>query len=308
MAHTTKFNYTIPRNPSVVLSHGTTFSYNSDTGLWVDIGNISEEKILDTPIYPDFFNDKPEGFLVGHAFLSIKEVTYGPVWQFAEVAPHHKQVWKIASDPTFEDMPQDSLFARYLNSTFHAGQAAILQQALGATLIGAGRKVHQAVFLTGQGRGKSTFLDIAQRLIPPEATASIWINKNLRDTEIAGLALKTLNIVDDLPLVKNEEITAMFKEVLISGAQMRGRRLYGNPFSFRPNCVHIFAGTRLPEAKDAAAQRRCKVINVENIINSADIIPNLGKKIVKEELGIVLNWACEGAFNLVKNNYQLLPR
>ena len=123
----------------------------------------------------------------------------------------------------------------------------LMQEFLGCTLFGVGSREQKALLLLGPaGTGKSTVLNVCRSVLPDEAVTAIPPHHWGDDNKIAQLARARANLVYETPrdYLPNVE---RIKEV-IDGAPITTREAYGRAFTFAPDCVHLFAANRLPEA------------------------------------------------------------
>jgi putative DNA primase/helicase len=80
-----------------------------------------------------------------------------------------------------------------------------------------------------------------------------------------------------------------------------GRRLYGQPFTFRPEAGHIFSVNGLPEVRDSSHGffRRWEIIEFNRVFSQEEQVHGLDKKLISGELKEIFIWALQGARRLV---------
>jgi P4 family phage/plasmid primase-like protien len=176
-----------------------------------------------------------------------------------------------------------------------------LAQFLGATLTGQAAVHNRAVLLIGVGaNGKSVLCDVVEGLFPPKAVSSIPPHVMSNPNRVHVLSGALLNIVTDIP-TKELKDAGGFKQV-ISGDPIEGRRLYENPFRFRPVAGHIFSANELPLAHDHSTGffRRWVVMDFNSRFDPSVAIPRdeLVASLLNERPGI-MRWALEGAVDLM---------
>src|SRR5439155_4614212 len=113
----------------------------------------------------------------------------------------------------------------------------VLEEWVGATLLGAVVKYQTAVVLVGDGgNGKSVFLEVVRRLFSPARVRSIRPQKWSDKFATADLDGCLANIVNEMP---TSEIAAsdVFKSV-IAGDAIGGEKKYKDPYTFQPRAGH----------------------------------------------------------------------
>jgi phage/plasmid-associated DNA primase len=78
---------------------------------------------------------------------------------------------------------------------------------------------------------------------------------------------------------------------------------YANAFTFAPAAQHIFACNLLPGFRggmDRAVLNRLFILQFDRAIPEEERIEDLGKRIVVEEMDLLLAWAIEGASRLIR--------
>ncbi len=204
--------------------------------------------------------------------------------------PELRQCFALAVAPA--DEPIDR-FDQFLDETFRhedltwtLAQQRVLQEVVGAALVGILYRFEVAVLLFGKTRaGKSTILRLIEALFPPEFVGSVspfdWGDEKYR----ASLAGLRINLVGELP--SEREIPAnMLKLVTGRDDAVTGRHPFGRPFHFRPTCGHIFNGNDFLTTRDhhPAFWGRWLCLDFRNSVAPADRDEGLSDRIVREEL------------------------
>lgn len=105
------------------------------------------------------------------------------------------------------------------------------------------------IFKGEGGTGKSTYMNLIQRMVGEENCAHIGLNQFDKDYHLASLLSKLVNIDDDLVDGRALEDTGKFKS-LISGNTISVRQIYQPVMDFMPYTTCIFSCNRLPKIMD----------------------------------------------------------
>lgn len=126
------------------------------------------------------------------------------------------------------------------------------------------------ILFGGGGTGKSTFLNIIQKLISEEYVSTLTLHDLEKDFMPAELFGKLVNVGDDID-AKILKDTGMLKS-LISGEKITAQRKFQDPFNFRNFSKLIFTCNRLPIINDRTSgiYRRICIIEVNNKIKKFD--------------------------------------
>jgi P4 family phage/plasmid primase-like protien len=184
-----------------------------------------------------------------------------------------------------------------------------LAQFLGACLTGYATTFNRAVMLTGRGaNGKSILCDMVAELFPKDSVVAVSPHDMSREVKVARLATAKLNLVSDIPTGDLRD-AGSFKQIT-SGDPVEARRLYQNPFSFRPKAGHLFSCNSLPQSSDHTAgfYRRWVVLKFSRQFLGRNARPRdvLERELMSELPGI-MRWALEGAVDLMKERMYLIP-
>lgn len=249
----------------------------------------------------DFFESAPVGLMTPGGFFEPSGTGIRRLPPAADLRQRVTALVTPANIPT-------PLFDQYLDATFaHADgdrvieQQMLLQEVIGATLVGALHPFEKAVYLYGRERsGKSTLQRIINSIVPEELTACVspfkWEDPYIRAT----LAGKRINLIGELP--RDRPIPASDFKAIIGRDLIDARFPYGRPFSFRPCAAHFFNSNHYICTKDQhpAFFDRWLIVHFCNTVAPGDRDPDLDKKIISQELPGVLWWALEGAGRLMR--------
>lgn len=246
----------------------------------------------------DFFNDAPVGLACQGRFYSVNadgEIEREPI------GPQHRQRVLSPVRPIAGEMP---LFDKFLHSTFEGEgeqeQIELLQEVIGATLVGTMAKYEKVVLFKGPGRaGKGTLMKIIEAMMPPEWRSAISPFKWDNEYYLASLAGKRLNLVgeltDEIPIPAANFKTVTGRDIL------QGRHPAGRPFNFRNQAAHIFNSNYFVHTKDHSDAFFSRWILMEfrnSRIGSNEIETDLAKRIIEGELPQIMAWALKGAKRL----------
>jgi len=256
-----------------------------------------------------FFDARPTGINCQNGFVSFDEG--GP-----RLLPHtrkHRQRHVIPArwEPgSAAAIPDSSLLALLLRGSFEGDEDAVakidlLAEIAGAAALGYGPRhtAPKATVLLGRTaeNGKSQVLDLLRGLLPPGAVSSVPPSRFGDDRHIVKLVGKLLNTSDELGTA--EAIASDRFKAIITGEPLTGRDVYRPAIDFRPQAQHVFACNQLPAfhgGMDRGVIRRLMPIVFSRTIPPEERIPNIGQRIVAEELGSVLAWAVQGAARLLE--------
>lgn len=261
---------------------------------------------------PGFFEARPAGINCMSGFIAFDKD--GP--HLSPHAPEHRQRhvvpahWKSDSPA---EIPEGSLLARLLNGSFDGDDDAdekidLIAEIAGAAALGHGPRHTRpkAVVLLGRTaeNGKSQILDLLRGLLPASAVSSVPPSRFGDDRHIVKLAGKLLNTSDELGTA--EAIASDRFKAIITGEPLTGRDVYRPAIDFRPQAQHVFACNQLPAfhgGMDRGVIRRLMPIVFNRTIPEEERIPNIGQRIVTEELDQVLAWTVRGAERLLARGY-----
>ena len=144
--------------------------------------------------------------------------------------------------------------------------------------------------------------------MPEGLRSSIQPHEIGEDYKGAMLAGKRLNTVTEC---KEDSVMreAGFKAV-ISGEPTTRRQIRGEPFTFIPLALHVFAGNTLPPAPRAtgAFWARWLVLHFANVFRDKSTeIKGLADLILKDEMAALVAWAVECGRELIKRGRYTIP-
>lgn len=257
---------------------------------------------------PDFFNGAMQGITFTNGFVTVEN----GVVKMVPHSPDQRSLnsMKYAYDPDAKcDMWKAFLDGVFANATEadRAGRKALLQEHIGACVVGMATDLAVALILTGTGNnGKSVYIKTIRGLFPKAAVKSLppqmWSNR----FHLAGLAGIRLNAVSELPnreVADSDEIKA-----IVAGDETEVAHKRGHPFELVPIAGHVFGCNTLPATKDQTEGfwRRFAVVVFDRKFTNADRILGLSRKLLEELPGIAA-WALEGAARLQRQGEYTMP-
>lgn len=217
--------------------------------------------------------------------------------------------WKLPFDPAPPSEPIGQLWGKYLTHAFvgglHDPQVILLQEVMGAILLGFFVNHQKAVLLYGRGgNGKSVVLDLLKSFFPANVLAAVRPEDFSDDNKAATLAGAVANFAGEIDSKKALPID--FKEFVGADSEVTIRAIYKAPFKLRCRASHFLLGNGFPQTRDYSYGffRRWLIFNFKNGIPE-EKIERLGKKIAKEEGPQMLRWMMDGAFRLLQNDGKL---
>lgn len=201
-------------------------------------------------------------------------------------------------------VPESSLFGQYLKTSLPDVKVReLVQEYIGYTLTG-NTKFQTAQFWIGTGsNGKSVLLNIVQALHAQPVAMELDKLDGFARAAIVGASLI---VCDETPKGKINQQTL---KKLISGGVVDVTPKYGQPFSYRPAAKWIICSNHIPALNDHSDGwwRRLHIIEWNVQVKGKDIISDLDRRIIRDELHIVLDWALEGLQRLYKRGYFDIP-
>lgn len=256
---------------------------------------------------PTFFDDDvPRGINAGNGFIAF-DANGRP--HLEAHAPEHRQRFVLAARWEPGVRPRCELLRTLIAGCLRDDPAwlektRLLAEIGGAVVAGLGTALRQpkaAVFVGQANAGKSQIIDAVERLVPPDAIATVAATNFGRDRYLIRLAGVVLNVAAELA-GGDTVATDRFKAV-VTGDRVSARDPYKQSVSFRPRAQHIFATNELPEFKGGMSPpvtRRLLVFPCLRVIPADERIAGLGQRVAAEEMDALLWFCVKGASRLLR--------
>lgn len=178
------------------------------------------------------------------------------------------------------------------------GLVAFLQRFVGSCLSGLVRD-HVFIFLYGRGaNGKSTFLNVLQRVLGEYVIAApmqMFVESGVErhPTELARLEGARLVVAQEIE--EGQRFKLALLKALTGGDPLTARLMRRDFFTFQPQCKLILAGNHKPNLRhvDEALRRRLCLVPFTQTIPAHERDKDLPEKLWAEARGI-LKWAIDG--------------
>ncbi|HVU00380.1 MAG TPA: phage/plasmid primase, P4 family [Polyangiaceae bacterium] len=256
---------------------------------------------------PDFFATARPGLAFRNGFV---EVTAARILVHEHSSDHRA---RYAYPFAFIADANPMRFLAFLADAFGGDADAsdkvkLLQEYVGASMLGIATKYQRAIVLLGAGaNGKGVFTTITEAAMPPGSCCAIPPQEWADQYRLAMLAGKRLNVVSELP---EADIigTDAFKAV-VAGDSLTGRHIRQAPFTFRPVAGHVFAANKLPGTIDQTHGfwRRFLVLPFERVFREDEQDPALAEKMIRAELPQIASWFLEGGRRVLEQGRYTVP-
>lgn len=243
-----------------------------------------------------FFDSRPK-------VLAFRNGVVRPDGSLTAHSPAHKLLFMRPEE--YDPDAKSEIWEAFLDVTFKGkdrkAKKAILQEFAGASLFGAAPNYEKALILVGPGaNGKSVILKVMEGVMPPGSVTAVAPHDMDHEYRRAHLANSLLNIVSEVPAKELKESASV--KAIISGDPIEGRPIRQKEFTFRPCAGHLFAANMLPDISDFTLgfRRRWLILTCPNTVPEDAQIPDLGGKLLDQELQGILRWAVDGMVRLAR--------
>lgn len=214
--------------------------------------------------------------------------------------------------PVFTNFLQTSLVDKANHKLPDNDLINLVQQMFGFIII-ENLKAGAAFFLVGNGaNGKSVMATILQNMVGSEYCSAMSIQTLTTDK------FSTHHLIGKKLNISNEEESKYIRsdkfKALITGEMVSAQKKFGDSFEFLPRTKYVFATNQIPtfEGLNYGIRRRLHIIPFFREFKPEEMDHSLlagegklGSKL-KAELPGIINWAIDGAKQLVKNNYKFI--
>jgi P4 family phage/plasmid primase-like protien len=262
-----------------------------------------------------FFNAAPRGIAFRNGFVTIQ---HGAPVLRAHSAEHRAlDTLPFDYDPNAKAPRWEKYLAEVWAGTKkepispedRAARIAVVEEWVGATLLGEITKYEKCLVLLGQSgnNGKSVMLDVISALFPQESIRSIPPQEWNNPFHLAELAGCRLNCVNELP---DNDVAAgdRFKAV-VSGNGTSAARKRRDPFTLRSRAGHLSACNLLPYTRDLTGGfwKRWIVLGFNREFSATEIDVELRSKIIAEDLPGIAVRVLAAAARLEARGHFVLP-
>ena len=195
-------------------------------------------------------------------------------------------------------------FEAYLEGVQPKPENREILQMLAGLLLTPDMRFNVAFFIYGQGgTGKTVFMDTLQNILGPEMTCCVPLACFADRFNTTPLTVKKANIVDEAPIIPDNEhfadIESVFKSVT-SGNKIKVERKCHDAEEARATARCVFASNTLPTMTDKTngVWDRIRIIPFDQVFRGTDKQNTNLTEELKEELPGILNWALLGYVKL----------
>lgn len=197
-----------------------------------------------------------------------------------------------------QPVPEASLFGQYLNASLPDAEIrAVVQELCAQTLLPSNYGI--AGWFFGQGaNGKGVLMEVVEAI--HRQSCRLRLDHLAEKFALEPLVGASLVLVDE---VKNDKFDEEIFKTLITGNGVDVDRKYDKPLrSYRSRAKWIISSNNVPHIRDKSdgVWRRIVFIPWQVQIEESKRIPDLDKRIIKNELHIVLDWLLMGAIRIVQ--------
>jgi putative DNA primase/helicase len=234
------------------------------------------------------------------------EIEYADLIGAWMLNPHVREHYRTTMIPVAYDVSATApRFAQFLCEVFagdadSANKIAIVEEALGYTLIASCYLEKFLMLIGGGANGKSVLLAVLAALLGPEHICAVQPSQFDNKFQRGHLFGKLANIITEI--AQGAEIADDKLKSLVSGEVTTAEHKFKDPFDFVPFATHWFGTNHLPHTRDFsdAVFRRAIVLTFNNKFEGNNRDVHLIKKL-KAELPGILNVALCGLRRLIEN-------
>lgn len=233
--------------------------------------------------------------------------------QKLEVLLHsHEHKARVGYDFSLEGDKYPLKFIAWLWDNFdgyedRAEIVELLQELLGAAILGMGPKFQMWLVLFGEGNnGKSVLMKVCEMIAPLGTVCSMPPQRFDKEHNLAELAGKRLNILEELP--EQEILESGQIKNIVGGGKVTAARKYGQPFDFISTLTILCATNALPPVRDMTHGfwRRLIVLPMTKVYPDG-IVKRGYEETFRDEIPKIVRWAIEGYRRLVQRQAYAIP-
>lgn len=186
---------------------------------------------------------------------------------------------------------------------------ASTQRIVGSMLAGEIRENVFLVFWGAGANGKSTFINVIQKLLGEYAAtikADVLLERHLDPQGFQLADLPGVRMVTAVETGRDGKLNEALVKAMTGRDRIKVAHKYGHPFEFTPVFKPILVTNHKPGigGQDHAIWRRVKLIPFDVTIPEAEQDPALADSMIDGELSGILNWALDGCYGWKGGGYQ----
>lgn len=263
-----------------------------------------------TPLVP-VFEQAREGIAFRNGFLTDD-------FELEAHDPENFARWSLDCD--YFPEPELRAARRYEGSLFDTfwgrsnldpDQRQLIGEHMFSALTGTSTKYGRILLLVGKaGSGKSQVLEMYRNLVPKGSACVVPPHRLHEDYHAINLHGKALNAVTEVDkgVIKNESAI----KAIAHGEHITARAVRRETVTFRALCAHVFCANELPElvAPDPSFYDRWALVRFRRRLRgTSDAIKGIGKRVAREELGLLVSWVVECGKKLrSRGDFALTPQ
>jgi phage/plasmid-associated DNA primase len=188
----------------------------------------------------------------------------------------------------------------------YSEKVTCLGELIALTMFGMMTSVQLAVCLYGvPNSGKSRIVEILQKLMPVEVTATVPPHSWGERFSVIHLVGKLLNFAGELS--ENAMIDGLRFKMIVSGEMIDAEEKGQPKINFRPRCAHWFASNFLPKSRDSSEgfTRRWIFLHFKRKVPLDKVVIDFEKELVAEEREAIAAWAVAHMTGLRARNFRV---
>lgn len=196
-----------------------------------------------------------------------------------------------------KEVPEDSWFNRFLSISLpNPAERALVQEYCGYTLLNDVRFQVAQVWVGNGRNGKSVLLKVMEQL--HSKVGSLRLD-NLNNFGLASLVDASLIVSSETP---KRGIDEQALKQIISGDPVTVEFKFKDSFTYSPSAKLLIACNRFPHITDDSngVWRRLQIVHWSVNLSDEQEVPNIDRKIIENELKVVVDWCLQGLSRLLR--------
>jgi len=183
-----------------------------------------------------------------------------------------------------------------------------IQEFMGYSLQ-SGNPLGKNLIMTGRGQnGKGTLIEIWQAMLGRPNICNVDL-REINNPSLYHIMSTKDKLVNFCGEASKGQIDSSIMKAAAVGEIVTGREIHKSPIEFNFSAIFVMANNDMPwmSNPDKAVMRRYFVLPYNYIVPDSDLIPELAKKIINEEIESIFAWALEGLTRLNKRGHFVAP-